>query len=153
MSRVVKLSRLGTLEKFSAHLRSLDIELPLDENVDADGALAQPLAVAGQKLGNRFAILPMEGWDATKDGRPTDLVRRRWERFGASGAKLVWGGEAYAVDPNGRANPQQLCSNPSSARDLAELHDVLIRSHAEHCGSSDDLLAGLCAPVTLWPSI
>jgi hypothetical protein len=26
----------------------------------------------------RFAVLPMEGWDGTDDGRPTDLVRRRW---------------------------------------------------------------------------
>ena len=25
----------------------------------------------------------MEGWDGTTDGRPTDLVRRRWGRFGA----------------------------------------------------------------------
>ena len=41
---------------------------------------------------NRFAILPMEGWDGTADGRPTDLVRRRWQRFGASGAELIWGG-------------------------------------------------------------
>ncbi len=143
MSRVVKLSRLGTLEKFSAHLRSLDIELPLDENVDADGALAQPLAVAGQKLGNRFAILPMEGWDASPLGRPTDLVRRRWKRFGESGAKLIWGGEAYAVRPEARANPQQLCTNPETARDLADLRDTLVSAHAEKGDRTDDLMTGL----------
>ena len=43
------------------------------------------------RLGNRWAILPMEGWDGTADGRPTDLVRRRWRRFGESGAKLDLG--------------------------------------------------------------
>jgi 2,4-dienoyl-CoA reductase-like NADH-dependent reductase (Old Yellow Enzyme family) len=67
----------------------------------------------------------MEGWDGTDDGRPTDLVRRRWSRFGTSGAGLVWGGEAFAVRPEGRANPHQLCLGPSSADDLAELHALL----------------------------
>ena len=67
----------------------------------------------------------MEGWDGTDDGRPTDLVRRRWQRFGTSGAGLVWGGEAFAVRPDGRANGHQLCQGPSSADDLAELHALL----------------------------
>src|SRR6185436_1250146 len=59
------------------------------------------------------------------DGRPTDLVRRRWQRFGTSGAGLIWGGEAFAVRPDGRANPHQLCLGPSSADDLAELRALL----------------------------
>ena len=49
----------------------------------------------------------MEGWDGTAEGRPTDLIRRRWARFGGGGAGLVWG-EATAVRPDGRANPHQL---------------------------------------------
>ncbi|MBK6971204.1 MAG: hypothetical protein IPH29_19380 [Candidatus Microthrix sp.] len=57
-------------------------------------------------MGNRFCALPMEGWDGTTDGAPTDLVARRWRRFGESGAKLIWGGEAVAVHPDGRANHQ-----------------------------------------------
>ena len=88
-------------------------------------ALAAPIEVAGRRCANRFAILPMEGWDGTDDGRPTDLVRRRWPRFGTSGAGLVWGGEAFAVRPEGRANPHQLCLGPSSADDLAELRGLL----------------------------
>src|SRR5688500_9806846 len=67
----------------------------------------------------------MEGWDGTDDGRPTDLVRRRWARFGTSGAGLVWGGEAFAVRADGRANPHQLCLGPSSGDDLAELRALL----------------------------
>src|SRR4029078_5677174 len=73
----------------------------------------------------RFAVLPMEGWDGTDDGRPTDLVRRRWSRFGSSGAGLVWGGEGFAVRPDGRAHPRQLCLGPDSAGDLAELRALL----------------------------
>lgn len=89
--------------------------LPIDDVVD----------VAGLGSPNRFAILPMEGWDGTDDGRPTDLVRRRWTRFGTSGAGLIWGGEAFAVCPGGRANPHQLCMGPSSGEDLSELHSLL----------------------------
>ena len=56
----------------------------------------------------------MEGWDGDADGSPTDLVRRRWRRFGESGAKLVWGGEAVAVTHDGRANPRQLVIDHST---------------------------------------
>jgi NADPH2 dehydrogenase len=143
VSGPVKLSRLGTRPKLDAHLRALGIELPLDDDVEPAGPLARGLRVGARTLGNRFAVLPMEGWDATGDGRPTDLVRRRWERFGASGAKLVWGGEAYAVRPDGRANPNQLAHNAETGGDLAELHDLLVRSHERHAGSREGLLTGL----------
>ena len=59
---------------------------------------------------------PWRAGTATADGRPTDLVRRRWRRFGASGAKLVWGGEAVAVRADGRANPNQLVIDAGDRR-------------------------------------
>ena len=119
-----QVKRLGTPEAFVSRLDELGISLPFTDP-PAVGALAEPADVAGRQAPNRFAILPMEGWDGTDDGRPTDLVRRRWARFGASGAGLVWGGEAFAVCPDGRANPHQLCIGPSSATDLHELRSLL----------------------------
>lgn len=119
-----QMKRLREPDRFLEHLESLGVRLPYDRTVDV-AALAEPIDVAGRPCANRFAILPMEGWDGTDDGRPTDLVRRRWSRFGSSGAGLVWGGEAFAVDPAGRANPHQLCLGPASADDLAELHALL----------------------------
>jgi NADPH2 dehydrogenase len=115
---------LKRADALQAHLIELGVRLPFADPPDLD-ALRAPIEVAGQSCGNRFAVLPMEGWDGTDDGRPTDLVRRRWQRFGHSGAALVWGGEAFAVRPEGRANPHQLCMGPSSATDLAELHALL----------------------------
>ena len=54
----------------------------------------------------------MEGWDANRDGSPSELTLRRWQHFGQSGAKLIWGGEAAAVQPDGRANPNQTLATP-----------------------------------------
>ena len=46
---------------------------------------------------------------------PGELTFRRYRRFGAGGAKLIWG-EAAAVVPEGRANPRQLVINAANAR-------------------------------------
>ena len=110
---------------FGAHISSLGLDLPFDEVVEPAGVLAQPItindATAGQlHVPNRFAVLPMEGWDGTPEGRPTDLVRRRWQRFAEGGAGLVWA-EATAVCHEGRANPHQLLINDTTAGQLAAL--------------------------------
>ena len=68
----------------------------------------------------------MEGWDGTTDGSPSDLTRRRWRHFGLSGAKLIWGGEAVAVRPEGRANPHQLMLTPATTRAIGALRDELL---------------------------
>ncbi|MFM7063857.1 MAG: hypothetical protein ACKO04_10270, partial [Actinomycetes bacterium] len=109
---VVQVKRLSTAAELRARLDQLGCALPVVDQVDPAGPLAQPHQVDGLTLHNRCTILPMEGWDGTADGRPTDLVRRRWRRFGESGAALVWGGEAVAVVPEGRANPHQLYMGP-----------------------------------------
>ena len=57
--------------------------------------------------GNALCVQPMEGCDGTLDGEPDELTYRRYQRFGAGGAKLIWG-EAAAVVEEGRANPRQL---------------------------------------------
>lgn len=110
-------------------LAELGVDLSVADRVETDGPLAQPVTISDGSAGsftvpNRFAVLPMEGWDGTTDGRPTDLVRRRWQRFGDSGAGLVWG-EATAVVPEGRANPNQLVLDGRSADGLAELRSLL----------------------------
>lgn len=103
----------------------IDDQLPLADEVDPGGILATPVDVGGGlRSPNRFAILPMEGWDAEPDGRPSDLVRRRWARFGASGCGLVWG-EATAVRPDGRANPNQLVLDRTTVGEIAELRGLL----------------------------
>jgi NADPH2 dehydrogenase len=145
MTAFRRVAQLKTAADFRAHLASLGIDIPLDEKLlhGPDAPLAQPCVVDGWTIGNRFAILPMEGWDGTRDGRPSDLTRRRWQRFGASGAKLIWGGEAVAVRHDGRANPHQLLLNEATLPHLASLRETLVSEHRQRYGCIDDLLVGL----------
>lgn len=140
-----RVASFRTPEELADHVAGLGIDLPFDADVQVgpDSPLAQPVAVAGRTAGNRFAILPMEGWDGTLAGGPSELTTRRWRRFGASGAKLIWGGEAVAVRPDGRANPQQLCLQPHTADAIADLRRALVTEHEALVGSSEDLVVGI----------
>jgi 2,4-dienoyl-CoA reductase-like NADH-dependent reductase (Old Yellow Enzyme family) len=147
---IVQVKRLRTLPELRDRFRALGIAdaLGVDDVVDAAGPLAEPFtftdgSAGSATVGNRFAVLPMEGWDAEADGSPSDLVRRRWRRFGESGAKLVWGGEAVAVRPDARANPRQLVIGPATAGALADLRSELVAAHAGATGSADGLVVGL----------
>lgn len=111
-------------EAFRAHWRSLgaDLDCALAPRGGA-GPLGAPIALFGRTIAGRFAVQPMEGWDAEENGLPSALTRRRWRRFGRSGAPLLFGGEAFAVREDGRANPRQLYANgrEDSAGGLASL--------------------------------
>jgi 2,4-dienoyl-CoA reductase-like NADH-dependent reductase (Old Yellow Enzyme family) len=136
--------KIGTPEAMGAYLAEQAIDLPLDTTVTPapSSPLAQPLQIGPRlEAGNRFAILPMEGWDGTTDGRPTPDLERRWLRFGASGAGLVWG-EATAVVPEGRANPNQLMINNETAEGLGALRGAMVAAHAQDF-DGPPLVAGL----------
>lgn len=101
-------------------MRAIGAEIPLADPFDP-APLAAPIVLGGRTVANRFCVQPMEGWDGGADGTPSALTLRRWERFGRSGAGLIWGGEAVAVRPDGRANPNQLCLTAETAPGLAGL--------------------------------
>ena len=140
-----RIATLKSADDFAAYLASLGVDLPFDRELvtGADSPFARTYTADGFVIGNRFCILPMEGWDGTTDGRPTDLTIRRWRHFGESGAKLIWGGEAVAVRHDGRANPNQLMSSDATVGDLAKLLETLVIAHREKFGKTDDLLVGL----------
>jgi NADPH2 dehydrogenase len=139
------LGGLRDIESFRGYLAEHQINIPCDNTLISGriSPLAQWIDVGGATIGNRIAAQPMEGWDGTAEGRPTELTFRRWERFGASGAKLIWGGEAVAVRHDGRANPNQLLINKHSREDLSRLRETLVTAHKQATGSDSDLIIGL----------
>ena len=84
----------------------------------------------------------MEGCDGDLDGNPGALTFRRYQRFGAGGAKLIWF-EACAVVPEGRANPRQLWIHPGSAKGLAKLLRECRETHQCEFSACDDLVTVL----------
>ena len=140
-----RVAQLRSYAQFTSYCESVGAHLPVDE-VALTGErspLARPYIYRYRELANRFAVLPMEGWDGDDDGQPTDLTRRRWRRFGKSGAKLIWGGEAVAVRHDGRANARQLVINEATVGSLAELRQDILDAHSESFGAADDMLIGL----------
>ena len=144
--KLIRIPSLKTVGDFRAHCASLGIDLPCEDSIaTGDSPLAQPVpdvTVNGKRIGNRVAIHPMEGWDGTTTGGVTEEMRRRWQRFGESGAKLICGAEAMAVRPDGRANPNQIIIIEQNKAGLAELMGILKKAHAERYGTSDDLVVG-----------
>jgi NADPH2 dehydrogenase len=104
--------------------------------------LAAPVQIGPLRAGNSIAIQPMEGCDGTLDGRPDDLTFRRYRRFGAGGAKIIWG-EATAVVEEGRANARQLVINEQTASSLEQMLRECRAAHREQFGSDGDLVVGL----------
>ena len=104
--------------------------------------LLQTIEIGGRLVGNRLAVQPMEGCDGTSEGVPGDLTFRRYQRFGAGGAKLIWA-EAAAIVPEARANPRQLVIDEARLPGLRDLLNHCRNAHAAAFRRSDDLLIGL----------
>ena len=141
-----RVAQLKTAEIFREYLTKENIDLGFDEELTkgADSPFAKSYTTrAGNQIGNSFCILPMEGWDGTTDGRPSELTKRRWKNFAISGAKLLWGCEAVAVRHEGRANPNQLVMNEANLSEFEGLYQMVEKEHQEAFGNTSDLLTGL----------
>ena len=104
-------------EELIVEAAALGHELALSADLSP---LFQPVRIGNLTAGNRLVVQPMEGCDGTLDGQPGELTFRRYRRFGAGGAKVIWG-EATAVCDAGRANPRQLLAAEHSATGLEKM--------------------------------
>ncbi|MCE9518864.1 MAG: NADH:flavin oxidoreductase [Verrucomicrobia bacterium] len=140
----VRLGALKSLDDFHNACTSLGIELPAEALNAGPSPLGDPapLLINGKCPGNRIVVHPMEGWDGTTTGGVSDEMRRRWRRFGESGAKMICGAEAMAVRPDGRANPNQLILTEDNKAGIGELVGILKNAHAERYKTTDDLVIG-----------
>ncbi len=129
--------------KSLADLQKAVHELGLDIDFEPElQRILQPVEAGDRRLGNALAIHPMEGCDAEPDGTPGELTRRRYLRFAAGGAKLIWC-EATAITPSGRANPRQLWLHAENWQAYARLLQEIRATHRREFGDDADLLIGL----------
>lgn len=140
-----KMASFKTATDFATYLKTIALSLNFDEQMQsgADAPLAQPYQLRKKTIGNRWSVLPMEGWDCLPDGSPSELTERRWLRFGISGAKLLFGCEAAAVMAEGRSNTRQMMMNENTVDKIGKLRRKMVAVHAEKFGTADDLYVGL----------
>ncbi len=144
--RFPKVAQLKNVEGFVARLKELGLNIPCDSDIlsrEQGSPLGSSAELGKLTVGNRWCIHPMEGWDGTRDGMPSDLTIRRWVRFGESGAKLIWGGEAAAIQHDGRANPRQIMATSNHVEGLRTLREALTKQHQQSVGTTEDLVVGL----------
>ncbi len=140
-----KIPSFSSAAAFRAHLAEIGAAFSVDDAPlpAPESPLAAPAEVWGLPVGNRWAVLPMEGWDCLPDGAPSEFTRRRWLRFATSGAKLLFGCEACAVMPSGRSNTRQLMLTDATFPAVKALRDEMMEAHRAAFGRSDDFLVGL----------
>ena len=142
---IPRVAGIKDVARFKEHLASLGVAIPCDHEIlhGASSPLRSPITRGSITIPNRIAVQPMEGWDGLPDGNPSPNTIRRWQRFGLTGAKLIWGGEAVAVSHEGRANPNQLVAAPHTEAGLAQLRESLIEQHRAATGSDAGLVIGM----------
>ena len=136
MARFFKYKSVAEVEAENARL-GIDLRF-----ADDLAPLFQPANFGPLRAGNRLCIQPMEGCDGAPDGSPDELTFRRYRRFGAGGAKLIWG-EATAVVEEGRANPRQIVLNERTQPAFERLLKECRQAHREANGGDGDLIVGL----------
>ena len=122
--------QLGSIEDLERLGKRLGVQIEASEDVSI---LAEPVELRGLSIPNSLAVHPMEGCDGDSQGRPGKLTLRRYERFAAGGAGLLWV-EATAVVPEGRANPRQLWLNEKSKDSFAAMVKSIRQDATEAIG-------------------
>jgi len=122
--------RFATVDELRSAIDNLGLDIPLETDTSY---LARTVDIAGRIAPNSMAVHPMEGADGTADGAPDTLTFRRYKRFAAGGAGLLWF-EACAVVPEGRANPRQLMLTKENRDQYARLLEESLRAATESMG-------------------
>lgn len=123
-------SQVDNLESFRSLCEQLNCSLPARDDVSI---LAEPVTCGDLLIPNALAVHPMEGADGDAQGRPGPLTLRRYQRFAAGGAGLLWA-EAIAVTHEGRANPRQLWLHEGNKAAFAEMLDMIRSVAADSMG-------------------
>ncbi|HOE11719.1 MAG TPA: FAD-dependent oxidoreductase [bacterium] len=120
----------SNINDLQEQIRFLGLDLPIVRDI---GILGEPFQAGRFRLPNRLAIHPMEGCDGESNGAPSELVFRRYRRFAAGGAGLLWF-EACAVVSEGRANPRQLWLHRETMDEFARLVEETHKAARESMG-------------------
>lgn len=127
-----------TMEDIQSKIDELQVNMKLSQDLSI---LKKPVKIGKKIAPNAIAVLPMEGCDSNPDGSPSELVYRRYERFAAGGAGLLWW-EANAVVGEGRANPLQMMLTKENKAEFVKLLEITKQSAVQSMGED-------CVPLNI----
>ncbi len=147
-NKITRVPSLKTVQDFRQHVTALGINLPCEDAIIAGRAspLLQPIpqvTVNGKKIGNRWAVQPMEGWDGTTSGGVTAEVRPALAAFWRERRE-----DDLRRRSDGGARGRSRESEPvhhrarERKRTSTKLRDILVDAHQERFGKTDDLVIG-----------
>lgn len=120
MKKVIKPYKFGRMQNsqdFQQVMKADRLDFPVSDDMSA---MLEPFELHGKIVPNRIGIQPLEGFDGTPDGCPSDLIFRRYHRYAAGGAGLIWY-ESIAISDDGRCNPLQMIINEHTLPEITRL--------------------------------
>jgi len=131
--------KFTSLEQLQKKVTGLGLGIPFETDFSP---LFDSVKIGRHALANRFAVHPMEGFDADMTGSPQDLSFRRYQRYAAGGSALIWF-EATAVVHAGRSNPNQFYIHPKNVSVYNKLVAETRREARETVGTEPLLIVQL----------
>ena len=131
VTREFNLRRIKELSEFQKTAHECGIDYPVSEDVSV---LAEPITLAsGKVIPNSIGIPPLEGFDGTPEGAPSDLIFRRYDRYARGGAGLLWY-ESITISDEGRFNPLQMIIKKETLSEIKRLVDESNAAAVEEFG-------------------
>lgn len=131
VSREFQIRKIKDLQEFVEVTREHGLEFPVSEDVKV---LGEPIKLqSGKVIPNSMGIHPLEGFDGTEEGAPSETIFRRYDRYARGGAGLIWY-ESTAIAPDGRCNPLQMILSEETLPKFKELVEVSNKAAVESCG-------------------
>jgi 2,4-dienoyl-CoA reductase-like NADH-dependent reductase (Old Yellow Enzyme family) len=120
-----------TLNEFKTEFEKKGFVFPVSEDTSI---LSEPINIYGKKIPNSLAVQPLEGFDSSPTGEPEELTYRRYGRYGAGGAGLIWF-EAVAITDYSKCNPREMTIKKNNINEFKQLLDHTNKSARESRGS------------------
>ncbi len=115
--RPYRINQMAEPAQLSATMKEHGMDIPVSEDLSP---LYQPRKVGKKNIPNSIATQPCEGFDATREGNPTELSFRRYRRFAEGGAGMLWF-ESFGISEDSIDSPFQLMMQRNNLQGVSEL--------------------------------
>lgn len=130
VSKPFAFSKMKDAEQFSREMNAAGLPFPVSSDMSV---LGEPVRLGAKTIPNRICLQPLEGFDGTKEGAPSDLIFRRYDRYARGGAGLIWY-ESITVADDGRCNPLQMIIKKDTIKEIKRLVEETDRAAYETYG-------------------